>query len=152
MSDMPSTELMLYWDSLAISRRVRNALLRYYYRATHTDQGWRWKAQRPDTVDQFLADLAFPFELSPLRYVRNMGVTMYVQLQRAKTGAYVERWHGACPRAKLSAQDVQLIRSLYASKEATQRDLAHRFNVSQATIGLIVNNKIWKYTEQASTE
>jgi len=47
--------------------------------------------------------------------------------------------------AKLTEDDVREIRRLYATGKFSQRVLARRFGVSQATISLIVQRKIWKH-------
>ena len=46
--------------------------------------------------------------------------------------------------AKLTANDVRVIRLLYRAGGVSQRALAARFGVTHATIGLIVNNKRWR--------
>ena len=50
------------------------------------------------------------------------------------------------PRAKLSEDQVRLIRTLVADGEQ-QSSVARKFQVSTATICLIVNRKLWKEVE-----
>ncbi len=52
--------------------------------------------------------------------------------------------------AKLTWAEVAEIRSSYATRQFTQRELARRFNMSQTNIRRIVNGRIWK--EQANAE
>jgi hypothetical protein len=47
------------------------------------------------------------------------------------------------PLAKLTQNQVELIRSIYGSARATMQELADRFGVSRALVSLIVRNKIW---------
>ena len=48
------------------------------------------------------------------------------------------------PRAKLSLQDVEEVRSLYASGSYLQRELAERFGVNQVTISGIITGRLWR--------
>lgn len=54
--------------------------------------------------------------------------------------------HNYCPN-KLSQDDANKIRDEY-NNEIKQIDLAKKYNVSQATIANIINNKIYKYNLQ----
>ena len=47
--------------------------------------------------------------------------------------------------ARLTEQQVMLIRSLYSSVGHTQRDLANTFGVSHTTIRSIINRKTWTH-------
>lgn len=51
------------------------------------------------------------------------------------------------PRAKLTENKVREIRSLYATKQWLQKDLAEIFGVDQTIINSIVLRKIWKHVE-----
>lgn len=46
-------------------------------------------------------------------------------------------------RKKLDERDAERIRDLYDTKNWTQAELAHAFNVNDATISRIVNNKYY---------
>ena len=46
-------------------------------------------------------------------------------------------------RAKLTEQQVAEIRSLYASNEYRQKDLARMFSVGKSTIGYIISRQLW---------
>ena len=48
------------------------------------------------------------------------------------------------PHTHLTADQVALIRAIYAQGETSQRSLATQFNVSQGTISLIVTGQTWK--------
>jgi hypothetical protein len=48
-------------------------------------------------------------------------------------------------RAKLSAQDINNIRSYYSEKEATQKELATQYQVHPSHISRIINNKKWAW-------
>lgn len=48
-------------------------------------------------------------------------------------------------RAKLSEEDVLLIRKVYGTTDVTQRQLAEEFGLNQKTVCEIVNRKIWKH-------
>lgn len=48
-------------------------------------------------------------------------------------------------RAKLTEKDVLVIRGLYEKGNILQNELAQMFNVSIATISLIINSKHWKH-------
>lgn len=48
-------------------------------------------------------------------------------------------------RAILKEDEVKDIRLIYADNRISQRELANRFNVSQATIQKIIKNKSWKW-------
>ena len=49
------------------------------------------------------------------------------------------------PMAKLTEEDVAEIREAYAGGGCTQRQLAHRFRVTQGVIGPIVRREAWKH-------
>lgn len=49
------------------------------------------------------------------------------------------------PQAKFTDDDIRAIRSVYANHEATQVELAQRYNVRQTTISAIVLRKTWKH-------
>lgn len=51
-------------------------------------------------------------------------------------------------RAKLKNNDISEIRQLYKNHKLTQTKLGKKFGVSQAQIGLIVNNKSWKHLNE----
>lgn len=53
----------------------------------------------------------------------------------------------ASPSAKLTADDVEAIRSEYAAGQVRQRDLAKRFGVSRSQIGNIVRGDAWRQPE-----
>lgn len=50
-----------------------------------------------------------------------------------------------CRFAKLSWEDVNLIRNIYSKGETTHRDLAIRFSISRSNIENILRNKTWKH-------
>jgi hypothetical protein len=47
------------------------------------------------------------------------------------------------PRAKLTQQQVDLIRSIHSCYRASMREIADWFGVSRGLISLILQNKIW---------
>ena len=47
-------------------------------------------------------------------------------------------------RAKLSKEDIITIRESYSQKLMNQNELSIKYNVSQSTIGSIINRKTWK--------
>lgn len=47
--------------------------------------------------------------------------------------------------AKLTEDDVKMIRKLYIPKEMGCLRLAQRFNVSKSLIGAIINGKAWTH-------
>lgn len=47
------------------------------------------------------------------------------------------------PRARLTEDEVNVIRSIYKNKEATQSDLAKAFGVAQQTISAVVTGTNW---------
>lgn len=47
--------------------------------------------------------------------------------------------------AKLTEQDVKLIRKLYNSKVLNQPQLVNKFNIDQSQISRIINRKVWKH-------
>lgn len=51
----------------------------------------------------------------------------------------------AHPMRKLSEEDVFIIRWLYHTKRFKQYELASRFDVCSASIGLIVNRRLWTH-------
>lgn len=81
MSPKTPTELMRFWEQMDISVRLRNTLLRHYYRTNYPRP--RWSPECPDEVNRFLADAMLPFDESPLRNIQGLGVIMYQQLQDA---------------------------------------------------------------------
>jgi hypothetical protein len=50
------------------------------------------------------------------------------------------------PRAKLTQQQVDLIRSIHSCYRASMRELAEWFGVSRGLISMIVRNRIWMTT------
>lgn len=78
------------------------------------------------------------------------------RLINLRWGTYQEQWldkkrHGrTCegeqsPNAKLTTQQVLEIRSLWASRELNQREIADRYGVSRKYVGEIVNRKHWRH-------
>lgn len=62
---------------------------------------------------------------------------------RARKGRNGDQWGERNPSAKLTQEQVDAIRLLYASDRAIQRIIANQFSVSQTLISAIVRGKIW---------
>ena len=52
------------------------------------------------------------------------------------------------PKVKLTDIDVYWIRWFY-SHDTLQKTIAKRFNISESNVSLIVNEKTWRYLEEA---
>lgn len=62
-----------------------------------------------------------------------------------KHGTHVNNSGENCGTAKLTKQDVRLIRKLYESKKFNQYQLANKFNVNQSNISYIIRRKRWSF-------
>lgn len=79
-----------------------------------------------------------PFHLS-------LGTTLDNQQDAAKKGRKPRGSNNAA--AKLSEDDVREVRRLYAAGNASQRELARRFGVSQPAIRYAINGSTWGHIQ-----
>lgn len=83
-----------------------------------------------------------------LRYARRHRDEINKKRQRqrdeARVGPAIGERHG---NAKLTDVKVMQIRTMYASGDITQEQLANKFGVSESLIGQVVNRKIWKHID-----
>lgn len=71
-------------------------------------------------------------------------VDMYSKRRRQYDGYAKGAKHG---NAKLTDDNVREMRALYAAKQATQWDLAHRFGLTQSTVWAILVRRTWRHVE-----
>jgi hypothetical protein len=61
---------------------------------------------------------------------------------------YWQLWIDPCHKAKLTADQVREIRSLWLTTDMTYREIAARYPVSRTAIGAIINGKSWKHLKR----